>query len=88
MQRFCGCEGSGSVSEKNFTTHAILRYIGVITRVQMGEFIEIGSGGFPLELMSGLFCAIALGLFALLQPASDDDDSNGGGGGGLMQPIA
>ena len=54
----------------------------------MGEFIEIGSNGFPLEVISGLFCAIALGLFALLQPASDDDDSNGGGGGGMMQPIA
>ena len=54
----------------------------------MGEFIEIGSNAFPVELLSGLFCAVALGLFALLQPASDDDDSNGGGGGGLMQPIA
>ena len=54
----------------------------------MGEFIEIGATGVPLEVMSGLFCAIALGLFALLQPASDDDDSNGGGGGGMMQPIA
>ena len=54
----------------------------------MGEFIEIGSGTIPFELLSGLFCSIALGIFALLQPASDDDDSNGGGGGGLMQPIA
>ena len=54
----------------------------------MGEFIEIGSGTIPFELLSGLFCAIALGIFALLQPASDDDDSNGGGGGGLMQPIS
>ena len=54
----------------------------------MGEFIEVGSNGFPVEMMSGLFCVIALGLFALLQPATDDDDSNGGGDGGLMQPIA
>ena len=57
-------------------------------RDQMGEFIEVGSNGFPVEMMSGLFCVIALGLFALLQPATDDDDSNGGGDGGLMQPIA
>ena len=54
----------------------------------MGEFIEIGSGTIAFELLSGVFCAVALGIFALLQPASDDDDSNGGGGGGLMQPIA
>ena len=54
----------------------------------MGEFIEIGSGTIPFELLSGLLCSVALGIFALLQPASDDDDSNGGGGGGLMQPIA
>ena len=54
----------------------------------MGEFTEIGSGIIPFELLSGLFCVVALGIFALLQPASDDDDSNGGGGGGLMQPIA
>ena len=54
----------------------------------MGEFIEIGAGGAPLQLISGLACAAALGLYALLQPdASDDDDSNGGGGGGLMQPV-
>ena len=55
----------------------------------MGEFIEVGAGGAPLQLISGLACAAALGLYAILQPyASDDDDSNGGGGGGLMQPIA
>ena len=55
----------------------------------MGEFIEVSAGGISLEILSGLVCAAALGLFALLQPASDDDDSNGGGGGGgLMQPIA
>ena len=54
----------------------------------MGEFTEIGSGIIPFELLSGVFCAVALGIFALLQPASDDDDSNGGGGGGLMQPIS
>ena len=41
------------------------------------------------ELISGVFCATALGVYALIQPgASDDDDSNGGGGGGLMQPIS
>lgn len=55
----------------------------------MGEFIEVSTSGISLEILSGLFCAVALGLFALLQPASDDDDSNGGGGGGgLMQPVA
>ena len=55
----------------------------------MGEFIEIGVNGAPMEVVSGVFCAAALGLYALMQPdASDDDDSNGGGGGGLMQPIS
>ena len=55
----------------------------------MGEFVEIGAGGVSLELISGVFCATALGVSALFQPgASDDDDSNGGGGGGLMQPIS
>lgn len=55
----------------------------------MGEFVEIGAGGVPLELISSVFCATALGVYALFQPgASDDDDSNGGGGGGLMQPIS
>ena len=55
----------------------------------MGEFVEIGAGGASLELISGVFCATALGVYALFQPgASDDDDSNGGGGGGLMQPIS
>ena len=54
----------------------------------MGEFTEIGAGTMPFELLSGVFCAVALGIFALLQPASDDDDSNGGGGSGLMQPIS
>ena len=54
----------------------------------MGEFVEIsGSGSFGL--VSGLFCAAALAIYAVFQPdASDDDDSNGGGGGGLMQPIS
>ena len=56
----------------------------------MGEFVEIGAGGVSLELISGVFCATALGVYALFQPgASDDDDSNGGGGGGgLMQPSS
>ena len=55
----------------------------------MGEFVEIGTSSVSLELISGVFCATALGVYALFQPgASDDDDSNGGGGGGLMQPIS
>ena len=55
----------------------------------MGEFIEFGSNGASFQVISGLFCTAALGLYALLQPdASDDDDSNGGPGGGLMQPIS
>ena len=55
----------------------------------MGEFVEIGTGSVSLGLISGVFCATALGVYALFQPgASDDDDSNGGGGGGLMQPIS
>ena len=54
----------------------------------MGEFVDIGSGAFPLRLIGGLVCTAAIGLYALFQPASDDDDSNGGGGGGLMQPVA
>ena len=55
----------------------------------MGEFIEIGVNGASMQVVSGVFCAAALGLFALMQPdPSDDDDSNGGGGGGLMQPIS
>ena len=55
----------------------------------MGEFIDFNAGGFPLQLISGVICTAALGIYALLQPTSDDDDSNGGGGGGgLMQPVA
>ena len=55
----------------------------------LGEFLEIGSSNAGLGLISGIFCAGALGLFALFQDdISDDDDSNGGGGGGLMQPVA
>ena len=55
----------------------------------MGEFVEISAGGVSLELISGVFCATAISVYALFQPdASDDDDSNGGGGGGLMQPIS
>ena len=55
----------------------------------MGEFVEISVSGVSMELVSGVFCATALGIYALFQPgASDDDDSNGGGGGGLMQPIS
>ena len=34
----------------------------------MGEFIEIGAGGAPLQLISGLACAAALGLYAIFQP--------------------
>ena len=49
----------------------------------MGEFIEIGVNGASMQVVSGVFCAAALGLYALMQPdPSDDDDSNGGGGGG------
>ena len=55
----------------------------------MGAFIEIGASSGSFGVISGLFCAGALGIFALMQDGtSDDDDSNGGGGGGLMQPIA
>ncbi len=54
----------------------------------MGEFMDLSSSAFPLQLISGVVCTAALGLYALFQPASDDDDSNGGGGGGLMQPVA
>ena len=55
----------------------------------MGEFIEIGANGASMQVVSGVFCAAALGIYALMQPdPSDDDDSNGGGGGGLMQPIS
>ena len=55
----------------------------------MGEFIEVGAGPNLFNLMSGVFCVGALGLYALFQTdQSDDDDSNGGGGGGLMQPIS
>ena len=35
----------------------------------MGEFVEIGAGGVSLELISGVFCATALGVYALFQPA-------------------
>ena len=46
----------------------------------MGEFIEIGVNGASMQVVSGVFCAAALGLYALMQPdPSDDDDSNGGG---------
>tara|TARA_B100002052_G_scaffold291102_1_gene310634 strand:- start:2574 stop:2750 length:177 start_codon:yes stop_codon:yes gene_type:complete len=55
---------------------------------EMGEFMDLNPGAFPLQLISGVVCTAALGLYALFQPASDDDDSNGGGGGGLMQPVA
>ncbi|MEC8441843.1 MAG: hypothetical protein VXZ59_05970 [Cyanobacteriota bacterium] len=54
----------------------------------MGEFIETSAGGASLELIGGLLSLMALGMYALFQPASDDDDSDGGGGGGLMQPVA
>ncbi|BEV36286.1 hypothetical protein [Synechococcus sp. M16CYN] len=53
----------------------------------MGEFIEVGAGGSSFQVVSGVFCVAAIGLYVWLKPdASDDDDSNGGGG--LMQPIA
>jgi hypothetical protein len=55
----------------------------------MGEFIDIGSSGDSMQMVSGVFCAAAIGIYALMQPdASEDDDSNGGGDGGLMQPIS
>ena len=74
---------------ENFHSHAILRYIGLIALgAGMGEFMDLSSSAFPLQLISGVVCTAALGLYALFQPASDDDDSNGGGGGGLMQPVA
>ncbi len=56
----------------------------------MGEFVEIGAGGVSLELISGVFCATALGVYALFQAGEfDDDGANGsGGGGGVVQPIS
>ncbi len=42
----------------------------------MGEFIEIGVNGASMQMVSGVFCAAAIGIYALMQPdASDDDDS-------------
>ena len=35
----------------------------------MGEFVEIGAGGVSLELISGVFCATALGVYACSSPA-------------------
>ena len=43
----------------------------------MGEFIETSAGGASLELIGGLLSLMALGMYALFQPASDDDDSDG-----------
>jgi hypothetical protein len=56
----------------------------------MGEFLAPASADLPLQLVFGIGCSVALGIYALLQPGegSDDDDNNSGGGGGLMQPVA
>ncbi|MFM7287319.1 MAG: hypothetical protein ACKO02_10920 [Cyanobium sp.] len=55
----------------------------------MGEFLVPASADFPLQLVLGLVCSAALGVYALLQPGEGgDDDDNGSGGGGLMQPVA
>ena len=54
----------------------------------VGEFIEIGAYNATFGLISGLFCAGALGIFALMQDGAGDDDDSNGGGGGLMQPIS
>ena len=54
----------------------------------MGEFIDISADLSSFGLLSGIFCTVAIAIFAIVQPGpSDDDDSNGGGDGGLMQPI-
>jgi hypothetical protein len=77
------------ISEKNFTDPQFFVTLASGSGLSMGEFIEIGVNGASMQVVSGVFCAAALGIYALMQPdASDDDDSNGGGGGGLMQPIS
>ncbi|SBO41928.1 hypothetical protein [Cyanobium sp. NIES-981] len=56
----------------------------------MGEVMGAGGGvGADLSLISAVFSAVALGLFALLQgPNENNDDDDSGPGGGLMQPVA
>ena len=85
-----GCKPMGPpIYEKKLHRAAILRYNGSTIGSSMGDFIEIGVNGASMQVVSGVFCAAAIGIYALMQPdASDDDDSNGGGGGGLMQPIS
>ena len=54
----------------------------------MGEYLVPASTDVPIQLLLGLVCTAALGLYALLQPGEGgDDDDNGSGGGGLMQPV-
>ena len=78
-----------SICEKNFTRPQFFVTLVPGLGLGMGEFIEIGVNGASIQMVSGVFCAAAIGIYALMQPdASDDDDSNGGGGGGLMQPIS
>ena len=44
----------------------------------MGEFLIPASAEFPLQLVLGLVCSAALGVYALLQPGEGgDDDDNG-----------
>ena len=55
----------------------------------MGEFLVPATTAFPLRLLLGIGCTVALGVYALLQPGEGgDDDDNSSGGGGLMQPVA
>jgi hypothetical protein len=45
-------------------------------------------GSVSLGLLSSLFGAVALGVFALLQEDGSNDDDDSSPGGGLMQPVA
>jgi hypothetical protein len=56
----------------------------------MGELMSAGSGaGADLSLISAVFSAAALGLYAFLQaPNENNDDDDSGPGGGLMQPVS
>ena len=55
----------------------------------MGEFLNPTASEFPLQLLFGIACSVALAVYALLQPGEgSDDDDHGSGGGGLMQPVA
>lgn len=89
MRRCCGCDGVPSFlrnipQPRNCSLHCV-----DIGGIQMGEFIETSaSAGASFQLIGGVLSLMALGMYALFQPASDDDDSDGGGGGGLMQPVA